>query len=58
MVTFPIKQGIWYLLYSGICYIIHKSIRYLIYPGICLEANGKADRKEETGVPVDEDEDV
>jgi hypothetical protein len=42
-------------------YILHLSdtlLTHLIDPGICLEANGKADRKEEAGVPVDENEDV
>jgi hypothetical protein len=33
-------------------------LTHLIDPGICLEANGKADRKEEAGVPVDENKDV
>jgi hypothetical protein len=33
-------------------------LTHLVDPGICLEANGKADRKEEAGVPVDENEDV
>jgi len=42
-------------------YILHLSdtlLTHLIDPGICLESNGKADRKEEAGVPVDENEDV